>query len=217
MTPGVEPGAAQLTEEELRAGVEEAHKASKRTATHAQGTEGIKAAMRAGIDTVEHGIFLDDEAIEMMLERGVVFVPTLAAPYRIVEAGEDKGIPPYALEKSRRVMDAHRRSFEWAAKAGVTIAAGNDGGTPFNPAHDLVTEIRLMAEWGLGNAGAIRAATHGSARALGLSEETGTVQAGKWADLLILEKDADPLQDISALGRVWMVVKQGKVAMTSNN
>ena len=215
MTPGVEPGAAQLTEEELRAGVEEAHKASKRTASHAQGTEGIKAAIRAGIDTIEHGIFLDDEAIEMMLERGVVFVPTLAAPYRIVEAGEDKGIPAYALEKSRRVMDAHRRSFEWAAKAGVTIAAGNDGGTPFNPSHDLVTEIRLMAEWGLGNMGAIRAATHGSARALGLSEETGTVQKGKWADLLILEKGADPLQDISALGRVWMVVKQGKVVASS--
>jgi imidazolonepropionase-like amidohydrolase len=209
MTPGVEPGAAQLTEEELRAGVQEAHKAGKRAATHAQGTEGIKAAIRAGIDTVEHGIFLDDEAIEMMIERGVVFVPTLAAPYRIVEAGEEKGIPAYALEKSRRVMDSHRRSFEWAAGAGVTIAAGNDGGTPFNPSHDLVTEIRLMAEWGLGNMGAIRAATHGSARALGLSEETGTVQEGKWADLLILEQDADPLQDITALGRVWMVVKQG--------
>jgi imidazolonepropionase-like amidohydrolase len=216
MTPGVEPGAAQLTEEELRAGVQEAHQAGKRTASHAQGTDGVKAAIRAGIDTIEHGIFLDDEAIEMMVKQGVVFVPTLAAPYRIVEAGEEKGIPAYALEKSRRVMDSHRRSFEWAARAGVTIAAGNDGGTPFNPSHDLVTETRLMAEWGLGNMGAIRAATHGSARALGISEETGTVQEGKWADLLILEKDADPLQDISALGRVWMVVKEGKAVVTSN-
>jgi imidazolonepropionase-like amidohydrolase len=212
MTPGVEPGAAQLTEEELRAGISEAHKAGRRTASHAQGTEGIKAAIRAGIDTIEHGIFLDEEAINMMVERGVVYVPTLAAPFRIVEAGEDRGIPAHALEKSRRVMDAHMRSFEWAARAGVTIAGGNDGGTPFNPSHDLVIEIRLMSEGGLGNMGAIRAATHGSARALGLSEETGAVQKGKWADILILDKGADPLADISALDQVWMVLKGGQAA-----
>lgn len=211
LTPGVEPGAQQLSEEEIRAVVEEAHKAGKRTATHAQGTEGIKAALRAGIDTVEHGIFLDEEAIGMMMARGVVFVPTLAAPYQIVEAGEEKGIPAYALDKSRRVMDAHRKSFEWAATSGVTIAAGNDGGTPFNPSDDLVTELRLMVEYGLSPLGAIRAATLGSAKALGLSEETGTIQAGNWADCLILDQGADPLQDITAIGKVWMVVKQGKI------
>ncbi|HEX8228293.1 MAG TPA: amidohydrolase family protein [Chloroflexia bacterium] len=213
LTPGVEPGAQQLGEEEIRAAVEEAHKVGKLIATHAQGTEGIKAALRAGVDTVEHGIFLDDEAIEMMVERGVVFVPTLAAPYQIVEAGEEKGIPAYALEKSRRVLQAHSRSFEWAVSAGVTIAAGNDGGTPFNPSHDLVTELRLMTEHGLNNLGAIRAATLGSAKALGLSEETGTVQAGKWADLLVLDEGADPIADISSLSMVWMVVKQGEVVV----
>src|ERR1043165_7269467 len=87
LTPGVEPGAQQLGEDEMRAGIEEARKVGKRTATHAQGTEGIEAALRAGIDTVEHGIYLDEEAIEMMLARNVVFVPTLAAPYQIVQAG----------------------------------------------------------------------------------------------------------------------------------
>lgn len=214
LTPGVEPGAQQLGEDEIRAGVEEAHKVGKLAATHAQGTEGIKAALRAGIDTVEHGIFLDDEAIQIMLERGVVFVPTLAAPYQIVEAGEEKGIPAYALEKSRRVMQSHFRSFEWAVAAGVTIAAGNDGGTPFNPSHDLVTELRLMTEHGLNSLGAIRAATLGSAKALGLSEEIGTVQAGKWADLLVLDEGADPIADITSLSMVWMVVKQGKVVVS---
>ena len=213
LTPGVEPGAQQLGEEEIRAGVEEAHKVGKKTATHAQGTEGIKAALRAGIDTVEHGIFLDDEAIQMMVERGVVFVPTLAAPYQIVEAGEDRGIPAYALEKSRRVMASHFRSFEWAAAAGVTIAAGNDGGTPFNPSHDLITELRLMTEHGYNNLSAIKAATLGSAKALGLSEEIGTIQPGKWADCLVLQEGADPLQDITALGQVWMVLKQGKIVV----
>lgn len=213
LTPGVEPGAQQLGEEEIRAAVEEAHKVGKLIATHAQGTEGIKAALRAGVDTVEHGIFLEDEAIEMMVARGVVFVPTLAAPYQIVEAGEEKGIPAYALEKSRRVLQAHSRSFEWAVSAGVTVAAGNDGGTPFNPSHDLVTELRLMTEHGLNNLGAIRAATLGSAKALGLSEETGTVQAGKWADLLVLDDGADPVADITSLSMVWLVVKQGEVVV----
>src|SRR4051812_5430348 len=149
LTPGVEPGAQQLAEDELRAGIEEAHKAGKHTATHAQGVEGIKSSIRAGIDTVEHGIFLDDEAIAMMVDRGLVFVPTLAAPYQIVEAGEERGVPDYALEKSRRVMDAHRKSFEGALAAGVIIAAGNDGGTPFNPCEDLVTELRLMVDYGM--------------------------------------------------------------------
>ena len=217
MTPGVEPGASQLSEAEMRAGVEEAHNVGKRTASHAQGTEGIKNAIRAGIDTIEHGIFLDEEAIEMMVQRGVVFVPTLAAPYQIVEAGEAKGIPAYALEKARRVIDAHRRSFEWALRSGVTISAGNDGGTPFNPVHDLVTELRLMVESGLDPLGAIRAATYGSASALGLSEETGTIQQGKLADCLILEQGADPLGDITSLGQVWMVIKQGKIAVRMDN
>ena len=176
LTDGVEPGVAQLGEEEMRAGIKEARKVGKRTASHAQGTSGIKNALRAGIDTIEHGIFLDEESIDMMIKAGTVFVPTLAAPYRIIEAGEAKGIPAYALRKSLSVMDAHRQSFEWAAQAGVTIAAGNDGGTPFNPSEDLVTEVRLMIEYGLSSLGALRAATHGSARALGLSEEVGTIQ-----------------------------------------
>ncbi len=217
LTPGVEPGSQQLGEEEMRAGIEEAHKTGKKTASHAQGTEGIKAALRAGIDTIEHGIFLDDETIELMISRGVIFVPTLAAPFRIVEAGAAKGIPAYAIEKSVRVMEAHRRSFEWAVQAGVTLAAGNDGGTPFNPSDDLLTEIRLLAEWGLGNMGALCAATYGSARALGLSEETGTVQKGKWGDLLVLETGADPLRDITDLSKLWLVVKQGKIVVRNSD
>jgi imidazolonepropionase-like amidohydrolase len=217
LTPGVEPGSTQLSEEEMRAGVEEAQKVGKRTASHAQGTEGIKNAIRAGIDTIEHGIFLDEEAIEMMLKQNVVFVPTLAAPYQIVKAGEEKGVPAFAVEKSLRVMDAHRRSFTWALAAGVTIAAGNDGGTPFNDSHDLITELKLMVEYGMSPLAAIQAATWGSAKALGRSDDTGTLQAGKWADCLVLEAGADPLTDITSLSRVWMVVKQGKVQGSRQN
>lgn len=213
LTPGVEPGSAQLGEEEMRAGIEEARKVGKRTATHAQGTSGIKNALRAGIDTVEHGIFLDDEAIEMMVKQEVVFVPTLAAPYQIVEASEAKGVPAFAVDKSRRVMEAHRKSFQDAVAAGVIIAAGNDGGTPFNPSDDLVTELRLMVEYGLDPLAAIKTATHGSATALGLADDIGTIQPGKRADLLVLDVGADPLADITALTRVWIVLKHGNVAV----
>ena len=209
LTPGVEPGSAQLEEDELRAGITEAHKASRRTATHAQGTAGVKAALRAGIDTVEHGIYLDDEAVALMLEREVVFVPTLAAPYQIVRAGRERGVPQYAIDKSKQVSEAHFRSFRLAHDAGVIIAAGNDGGTPFNPCDDLITELRLMIEAGMPALAALRTAGWGSARALGLENEVGTLAPGQWADLVVL--DGDPLADITALGRVWRVIQRGKV------
>jgi imidazolonepropionase-like amidohydrolase len=210
LTPGVEPGATQLSEEEMRAGIEEAHNVGKRTASHAQGTEGIKNALRARIDTIEHGIFLDDECIELMLKQGTVFVPTLAAPYRINQAGASAGMPDYVLRKSLAVAGAHRRSFDMALEAGVPIAAGNDGGTPFNPADDLVTEVRLMVEYGMSALDAIKAATYGSALALGLADEVGTIEPGKWADMIVLQPGADPLSDMSALGRIDMVIQRGE-------
>jgi imidazolonepropionase-like amidohydrolase len=211
LTPGVEPGATQLSEAEIRAGVEEAHNAGKRTASHAQGTKGIKNALRAGIDTIEHGIFLDDECIGLMLKQGTVFVPTLAAPYQINKAGASAGMPDYVLRKSLAVADAHKRSFEMALAAGVPIAAGNDGGTPFNPSEDLVTEVKLMVEYGMSAVNAIKAATYGSAQALGIEQGVGTIEKGKWADLIVLRPDADPLADISTLAQIEMVIQRGRV------
>ncbi len=209
LTPGVEPGAAQLTEDELRAGVIEAQKAGRRTSAHAQGTEGVKAAVRAGINTIEHGVFLDDEAVAMMKERDVVFVPTLTPPYRITQAGRERGIPQYVMDKMAKVNAANTRSFQLAWQTGVIIAAGNDGGTPFNPHEDMLTELRLMIEAGVPPLDAIRAGTWGSARALGLEGEIGTIECGKWADLVVL--DGDPLSDITALSRVAYVLQRGKV------
>jgi imidazolonepropionase-like amidohydrolase len=209
MTPGVQPGSAQLTEEELRAGIEEAGKANRRTATHAQGLEGIKNAIRAGINTIEHGFYLDEEAVAMMVERGIVFVPTLAAAYQLIQAGTEAGIPQYVIDKISMVDEAHKRSFQLAWKAGVVLAAGNDGGTPFNPQEDLATEIQLMVQLGLPVVDAIRAGTWGSALALGLEEEIGTLEVGKQADLVVL--DGDPMADIEALRRVWCVVQGGRV------
>jgi imidazolonepropionase-like amidohydrolase len=215
LTPGVEPGATQLSEDEMRAGIQEAHNAGKRTASHAQGTTGIKNALRAGIDTIEHGIFLDAECIDLMLNNKTVFVPTLAAPYRINQAGASAGMPDYVLRKSLAVADAHRRSFEMALQAGIPVAAGNDGGTPFNPSEDLVTEARLMVEYGMTPLQAIKAATHNSALALGIEQEVGTIEPGKWADLLILRPNADPLSDITALGKIATVIQRGRLLRIS--
>jgi imidazolonepropionase-like amidohydrolase len=209
LTPGVEPGSPQLTESELRAGIEEAHKANRSTSTHAQGLEGIKAAIRAGIDTIEHGIFLDDEAVAMMVEKEVVFVPTLAAAYRLVQSGPGQGVPKFVKDKMDRLYEAHQKSFRLAWEAGVIIAAGNDGGTPFNPQEDLVTEIRLMIEAGVPVLEAIRAGTLNSAQALGLDREVGSLAIGKKADLVVL--DGNPLNNPTTLSQIWCVIQGGDV------
>jgi len=212
LTPGVEPGCSQFTEEELRAGVEEAHKAGRRTASHAQGTQGVLNALRAGIDSIEHGIFLDEEAVALMVRQDAALVPTLSPLYNILEMGVEHGVPQFAVDKTVRVKPAHLASVRLAHEAGVKVALGTDAGTPFNYHGRNLREVELLVENGFSPAEAIRAGTGLAAAVLGLERELGTIEEGKLADLVVVE--GDPLSEVSLLTRaeaIGLVMQGGRV------
>jgi imidazolonepropionase-like amidohydrolase len=210
LSPGVEVGSSQLDPDELEVAVREARKADRRVAAHAIGNQGIKNALRAGVDTIEHGCYLDDEALALFKKTGATYVPTLCAPHFLHEhLGE---VPEYARRKTQQVYEAHRASFKRALRKGVTIAAGTDAGTPFNR-HDLfATELELMVALGMSAEDALEAATSGAARAAGLAQETGALEEGKAADLILV--DGDPRKDITATKRVAGVMARGEFIQT---
>ena len=197
MTPGVEPGAAQLTEDELRAGIEEAHKTGRLTATHAQGSDGIMNAVRAGIDSIEHGFFLTDEIIELMIKKGTSLVPTLSAIHFIVKHGVEAGVPEFMVEKARRVQEPHIESMMKAKGAGVRIGMGTDAGTPFNEHGKNLRELDLMVRAGFNPTEVLVAASKTAAEVIGLADEIGTIEPGKEADLIVCK--GDPTKNITLL------------------
>jgi len=208
LTPGVSPESFQLNEDEMRAAIEEANKAGKHTATHAQGAMGVKLALKAGIDTVEHGFYIDDEAIDLLIKKNAWLVPTLNAPQMTIEA-EGMGIPDYVIEKAKKVQDGFLARLEKAIKAGVKIGAGSDAGTPLN-GHDIFwREIVNLSNTSLGKLKALKCATSINAEMLGLEKEIGRIAVGYAADLIAVK--GDPLDDPSVLKNVSWVMKNGKV------
>lgn len=208
MTPGVEPGASQLTLEEMRAAIQEARKAGRRTAAHAGGAQGIADAIEAGITTIEHGIFLSEEIVARMRRDGVFLVPTLNAPAAIATGGLAAGIPEFMVRKSDAVIAAHAASFQLAMRSGVAIAAGSDAGTPLNPHGSLVPELVLMVKCGMTPLQAIHSATSVAAEALGLGSEIGRIAPGYTADLIAVA--GNPAERVEALADVRMVLLRGR-------
>jgi imidazolonepropionase-like amidohydrolase len=202
-----EPGSPQLTVEEMKAGVEEAHKAGRRVAAHAYSAEAINNALDAGVDSIEHGSFIDRTTAERMREQGTYLVPTLSVYQAMSDKGPELGAPEYVRRKTAEVLEASREAFRLAHEVGVPIAAGTDCGAPGHPHGTLPEELRLMVEADAVPAEALRYGTSAAADLLGLAEEVGTLEPGKRADLLAV--GGDPLRDIRALRNVWLVLRDG--------
>jgi len=208
LTPGVEPGSPQLTLHEMRAAIEEARKAGRRTAAHAMGVDGIADAVKAGITSIEHGVYLSDEVVASMRSDGTYLVPTLIAPAAITAGGQSAGIPEFMVQKSERVIAAHVQSFQKALAAGVPIAAGSDAGTPLNPHGSLVPELVLMVKHGMTPLQAVRSATTSAADLLGLGATIGRIAPGYIADLIVVA--GNPAERIEALDDVRTVFVNGR-------
>ena len=207
LSPRDNPRHAHFRPDELEMLVREAHAAGIWVMAHAQATDGIKNAIRAGIRSIEHGIFLDDEAIDMMLQRGTWLVPTLVAPQGVIRAAEAAAsIPEAAVAKAREVVEVHRNAFSRAVAAGVRIALGTDSGV--TPHGQNLDELRLMVEGGMTPAQALHAATLSAAELMGLADEFGTLEVGKRADLVVV--DGDPLDVATLADRVEAVYRDGR-------
>jgi imidazolonepropionase-like amidohydrolase len=208
LTKGAVPGNAQLTYDELAAAIDEAHRHGLRVAAHAIGTQGINNALRAGIDSIEHGTMLDDEAIGLFKERGVYLVPTLSAPTCILAHLEDGHQPRYVVEKARGLNEKMLTNIRRAYESGVRIAGGSDAGTPYNYHENYAQEVELM--WsliGMTPQQALHAATSVAAELIGLHR--GILALGEPADMLLLRGDAG--QDVRALRDPQLVLKNGSI------
>jgi imidazolonepropionase-like amidohydrolase len=208
LSPRDDPRHGHFRDDELAVIAAEAAAVGIHCFAHAQGAPGIKAAIRAGFRSIDHGIYLDDEAIEMMLARGTFFVPTLMAPRGVLDAAAaGVAIPEASLRKAREVVDIHREAFRRAVEAGVRIAMGTDSGV--TPHGENLRELALMAEGGLSPAQVLVATTRNAAELLGKADELGTVEPGKRADLVIVEGDPYDFTDLAA--RIPAVYQDGRL------
>ncbi len=197
MTPGVNPEDAHYSAEEMAAGIAEGKRFHKKSASHAQGTQGILNAVLGGVDSIEHGIFLDERCLEEMVARGTMLVATLAAVNRIL-ANAANGVPAYAVEKASRVAERHRQSVRMFHKGGGKLAMGTDAGTPYNLHGENSEELEYLVEVGVPPTDALIAATRHGAELLELPEQ-GRIAAGCAADLLVVQ--GDPTRDITCASR----------------
>lgn len=207
LSKGDSPGAPQFTPEELKAAAEEAHMAGRKIAAHAHGTQGIKNAILAGIDSIEHASLIDDEGIRLAKEHGTYLVMDIYNDDYILGKAIEFGLPRENVEKERMVGRLQRENFERAVKAGAKMAFGTDAGV--YPHGDNAKQFFYMVKYGMTPAQAIRAATSNAADLIGRAQDVGTVEAGKYADIIAVS--ADPLKDVRALENVGFVMKGGTV------
>ncbi|GAB2503984.1 amidohydrolase family protein [Microbulbifer agarilyticus] len=207
MSKGTEPGAQQLALEEMQAAVTEAHNRGTTVAAHAHGTAGIKAAIRAGVDSVEHASFLDKEAIRLAKKHGTVLSMDIYVTEYILSEGEKAGILPESLEKERRVGGKQRESFRYAVEEGVKMVFGSDAAV--YPHGQNARQFSRMVTFGMTPLQALQGSTINAAELLGKQEDLGSIRVGKLADLVAVP--GNPLEDISVMENVQFVMKDGEV------
>ena len=207
MSPRSDPTRAHLSPEELRVLVEEATAAGVHVLAHAQATKGIRNAVEAGIDSIEHGIFLDSETIDAMIRKGTWLVPTLMAPRGVLDAA-DRGIslPEWALRKAAEVVEIHQTSVRMAIEAGVKIAYGTD--SPVSPHGTNLGEFALMQELGMSPLDVLKSATSGAASLVRVSDDVGTLEVGKRADFVVI--DGNPLDFTDYRSKITAVYQDGR-------
>ena len=207
LTRGTKPGVSEFTEEEIKAAVDQAAQYGSFVAAHANGAEGIKDAVRAGVRSIEHGSLLDDEGIALMKERGTYLVADIYNGDYIATVGREQKWPAEFLRKNEETTQAQRAGFRKAVAAGVKIAYGTDSGVY---PHGLnARQLPYMVRYGMTPMGAIQSATIAAARLLGWSDRVGSIASGKYADIIAVEGDA--LADVSSFSRVAFVMKGGVV------
>jgi len=207
LSEGDKPGAGQLTYDEMKVAVDEAHRTGRKVAAHAHGTDGIKDAVRAGVDSIEHGSLIDADGIEMMKARGTYLVADIYNDDYILGKAIEFGLPKENVDKEKMVGRLQRENFAKAVAAGVKIAFGTDAGV--YPHGDNAKQFHYMVQFGMTAAHAIRAATSSAADLIDRAQDVGTLQAGKYADLIAVT--ANPLEHVEALEHVAFVMKGGKV------
>ena len=194
----------ELSDEQMKAAVEWGHRAHKKVMAHAEGTEGIKAAVRAGVDSIEHGTVLDEEGAKLMAERGTWLVPTLETFQRGVEIGLQQGQDQITLDKGKAILKYQQAAFDWALKYHLKIAFGLDDEPKY-----VAREFDALVKAGLTPLQSLQAATINAATLLDQSANIGSLEAGHYADIVAV--DGDPLKNISAMSHVVFVMKGGDV------
>jgi imidazolonepropionase-like amidohydrolase len=207
MSKGIPPGAQQYSDAELAVAVEEAQRWGRWVAAHAHGAEGIKAALRAGVHTIDHGSMLDEEGARLVKEKGAFFAPTLYVGHTILNDNQTLNIPAHQVERERAMQGTQEKAFKLALARQLPIAFATDAGV--FPHGENAREFKLRVGLGQTPMAAIESATRVAAEAIGWADRVGTLQPGRYADLIAVAKD--PLADITELERVQFVMKGGVV------
>jgi imidazolonepropionase-like amidohydrolase len=207
LTRGTKPGVSEFTEEEIRAAVEEAAKYGARVTAHAHGADGIKNAVRAGVQSIEHGSLIDDEGIRLMKERGTFLVADIYNGDYIAENYKRLGYPDEFIRKNEETTEAQRAGFRKAVAAGVKIAYGTDAAV--YPHGDNARQLPYMVKYGMTPVAAIQSATINAARNIGWEDRVGSIAPGKFADIIAVEGDA--LSDLSKFMNVAFIMKGGQI------